>query len=395
MNGPLHGIKILELARTLAGPYCSMILADLGAEVIKVEQPGSGDETRGFIPPTLGGESCYFMSLNRNKRSMTLNLKTEEGRKIVKELVAESDVLIENFRTGTMEKFGLGYSVLKEINPKLVYCGISGFGRTGPMKDDAAYDLLMQGFAGLMSVTGEPHRPPVKVGFSVADLATGMFAAIAILSALYQRELTGQGQAVEASLLESLVSLQTYLATGYFATGKVPKPLGSAHPNVAPYQVFEAQDGHFIIAVPNDGLWVKFCNALGLAELRDHPKFSTNSQRVLHREELVELLNAHAKKYKVEEIVGIIRKEGVPCGPINTIDKVLSHPQVLNRDMVVEVEHPTAGLIKLLGIPMKFSGTPGSVRLAPPLLGEHNLEILKELGYTEEDVARFAAKGVM
>lgn len=395
MAGPLYGIKVIDISRTLAGPYCSMILADLGADVIKVEQPETGDETRGFTPPTWGGESCYYMSLNRNKRGITLNLKTEEGREVLRKLVAKSDVLVENFRTGTMEKFGIGYDVLKEINPRLVYCSVSGFGRTGPMKDDAAYDLLMQGFAGLMSVTGEAGRPPVKVGFSIADLATGLFAAVAVEAALYQRNFTGKGQAVETSLLETLVSLQTYLAIGYLATGKVPQPLGSAHPSVAPYQVFEVKDGYVIIAVPNENLWSKMCDALGLDEIKNDPRFADNSQRVINREELVKVLNAFTRRYKANEIIEILTKAGVPCGPINSIDKVLTHPQVLNREMVVEVEHPTIGLIKLLGIPMKFSETQGSVYMAPPLLGQHNLEVAQELGYSEEDVAGFRAKGVM
>jgi len=393
--GPLNGIKVLDLSRTLAGPYCSMILADLGADVIKVEQPKTGDETRGFTPPMWGSESCYYLSLNRNKRGITLNLKTNEGREVVRKLVAKSDVLVENFRTGTMEKFGLGYEALKEINPRLVYCSVSGFGRTGPMKDDAAYDLLMQGFAGLMSVTGEPNRPPVKVGFSIADLATGIFAAVAIEAALYQRNFTGKGQSVETSLLETLVSLQTYFAIGHLATGKVPQPLGSAHPNVAPYQVFEAKDGFVIIAVPNENLWPKMCNALGLEKMKEDPRFSVNSKRVINREELVNALNDYTRQYEANEIIETLTKAGVPCGPINSIDKVLTHPQVLEREMVVEVEHPTIGLIKLLGIPMKFSETPGSVHMAPPLLGQHTLEVAKELGYSEEDVAQFRSTGVM
>jgi len=395
LAGPLKGIKVLDLSRTLAGPFCTMILGDLGAEVIKVEQPGVGDETRGYAPPVWGGESCYYLSLNRNKRGITLNLKTEEGREIVRKLTVRSDVLVENFRTGTMERFGLGYDVLIELNPRLIYCAVSGFGRTGPMKDEAAYDLLIQGFSGLMSVTGEPGRPPVKVGYSIADLATGLYAAIAITSALYSREKTGKGQYVEASLLDTLVALQTYLAIGFFATGKVPQKMGSAHPNVAPYQVFEAKDGYFIIAVPNDWLWRKMCDALGLAGLKEHPKFATNSDRVLNRGELVEILNEYTRQHKSAEIIEKLKQVGVPCGPINTIDQVLNHPQVIHRGMIAEVEHLTIGLLKLLGIPMKFSETPGSVRLAPPLLGQHTVEIAAELGYSEEDVADFRKRGVM
>lgn len=395
MAGPLTGIKVLELSRTLAGPYCSMILADLGAEIIKVEQPGTGDESRGFAPPYWGGESCYYLSLNRNKRGMTLNLKTKEGQDIVRKLVKDSDVLIENFRTGTMEKFGLGYKSLKETNPQLVYSAVSGFGRTGPMKNDPAYDLLMQGFSGLMSVTGEPGRPPVKVGYSIADLATGMFAAIGVISALYERKKTGRGQMVESSLLETLVSLQAYLAVGYLATGKVPQRMGAAHPNCAPYQVFEAEDGYYIIAVPNDGLWRKMCDALSLDELKEHSKYATNADRVKNRQELEKILTTYTRQHKAEEIMTKLHEAGVPCGPINSIDQILNHPQVLHREMVVDVEHPTAGNIKLLGIPIKLSESPGSIRMAPPMLGQHTHEIAAELGYSDEEVVRFKEQGIM
>lgn len=386
MAGPLSGTKVLDLSRTLAGPFTAMMLGDLGAEVIKVEQPGTGDETRGFVPPTWGDESCYYISLNRNKRGMTLNLKTEEGREIVRELVKESDVLIENFRTGTMEKFGLGYNVLKELNPRLVYCAVSGFGRTGPMKDDAAYDLLMQGFGGLMSVTGEADGAPVKVGFSIVDLATGMYAAIGVMSALFQREKTGLGQMVETSLLESIVSLQSYLAYGYFATGMVPRKWGSAHPNLAPYQAFKAKDGYFIIAITNDGLWRKMCDALELTNLKDHPKFAVNSDRVANRDELIKILSEYSAQHEAKEIIAKLNAVGVPSGPINTIADVLNHQQVLHREMVVDIEHPTIGMIKLLGIPFKLSDTPGEIRLAPPTLGEHTNDILMGLGYSKEKI---------
>lgn len=395
MGGPLEGIKVLELARTLAGPYCSMLLADMGASVIKVEQPVIGDETRGYTPPDLAGESTYYLSFNRNKRGMTLNLKTEKGQEIVKKLVKKSDVLVENFRTGTMEKFGLGYDILKEINPRLIYCAVSGFGRTGPMKDEAAYDLLIQGYAGLMSVTGEYNGPPVKVGFSIADLTTGMYAHSAVVSALYNREKTGLGQYVEVSLLESVVSLQTYLALSHFATGKVPQRYGSAHPTIAPYQLFQASDGDFIIAVPNDWLWRKMCDALGLDDLKNDPKFTTNSDRVTNRNELINRINEYTQQYTAEETISKLKAAGVPCGPLNTIDKVLTDPQVLHREMVLETNHPTIGKLKMLGFPMNFSETPCSIRLAPPLLGQHTTEILNELGYTGEDIKVFKEKGII
>ncbi|WP_342430644.1 CaiB/BaiF CoA-transferase family protein [Neobacillus sp. FSL H8-0543] len=395
MAGPLEGIKVLELSRTLAGPFCSMQLADMGAEVIKVEQPGIGDETRSYIPPEINGESTYFMSLNKNKKGITLNLKTEEGQRIVKQLVKDSDVLIENFRNGTMEKFGLGYEVLKEINPRLVYCAVSGFGRTGPMKDEPAYDLLMQGFGGLMSVTGEEGRAPVKVGFSIVDLATGLYASLGVVLALLSREKTGNGQYVESSLLDTIVSLTNYLGQGVLATGKVPGRLGSAHPNLVPYQAFEAKDGYVIIAVPNDGLWRKMCDALDLHDLKDHPKFVVNVNRVANREELVGILTEYTKSKDSSEIIERLKHAGVPSGPINNIAQLLDHPQVQYREMIQQVEHPTIGMLKMLGIPLKLSATPGSVRKAPPLLGEDTNEVLANLGYSSEDITNFMEKGII
>lgn len=395
MSGPLAGIKVLELARTLAGPYCSMILADMGADVLKVEQPGIGDETRGFTPPALEGESCYYLSLNKNKQGITLNLKTEEGKQIVRELVKDADVLIENFRTGTMEKLGLGYDELKEINPRLVYCAVSGFGRTGPMKNEPAYDVVMQAFGGLMSVTGEPDRPPVKVGFSIVDLTTGMYACIGTLLALWAREKTGRGQFVEASLLESIVSLQTYLAQSVMATGKIPGRLGSGHPNMAPYQVFETKDSYVVIAVTQDRLWRKMCDALGLDDLKEHPKFAVNADRVKNRTELIELMTDFTRSRTTKEISTKLKEAGVPGGPINNIADVLADPQVIHRGMIQEVEHPTIGTLKMLGIPVKLSETPGSVRMAPPTLGQNNIEVLSRLGYSQEDIAVLKDKGVI
>jgi crotonobetainyl-CoA:carnitine CoA-transferase CaiB-like acyl-CoA transferase len=395
MAGPLEGIKVLDLSRTLAGPFCSMQLADMGAEVIKVEQPGLGDETRKFTPPEINGESCYFMSLNKNKKGITLDLKTEEGQRIVKQLVAESDVLIENFRNGTMEKFGLGYDVLREINPRLVYCAISGFGRTGPMKDEPAYDLLMQGFGGLMSVTGEPGRPPVKVGFSIVDLGTGLYATLAVVLALFARERTRIGQYVEASLFETVVSLSNYLGQNALATGKAPERFGSAHPSLVPYQVFETKDGYVTIAVTNDALWRKMCDALELNELKDHPKYALNVNRVANREELVGILTEFTRSKDSSDIIEKLKRAGVPGGPIHDLTQVLSHPQIQSREMIQEVEHPTIGMLKMLGIPIKLSDTPGSVRKAPPLLGENTDEVLSQLGYTSCDIEAFKEKGII
>ncbi|WP_461392848.1 CaiB/BaiF CoA transferase family protein [Desulfosporosinus fructosivorans] len=395
MVGPLQGIKVLELSRTLAGPFASMLLADMGADVLKVEQPGIGDETRGYTPPEIAGESTYYLSLNRNKRGMTLNLKTDAGKEIVRRLVAESDILIENFRNGTMEKLGLGYNELKEINPRLVYCAVSGFGRTGLMKDEPAYDLVLQGFGGLMSVTGEAGSPPVKVGYSIVDLTTGLYASLGVMMALWVREKTGKGQYVEASLLESIVSLQTYLAQGVMATGIAPKRMGSAHPNIVPYQAFETKDGYVIIAIPNDWLWKKMCDALGLNELKDNPKFSVNADRVKYRTELIGLMTVYSKSKTTKEITDKLRAAGVPGGPINDISQVLAEPQIKEREMIVEVEHPTIGMLKMLGIPIKLSETPGSVRIAPPLLGQHTSEVLDHLGYSAEDIVHLKEKGVI
>jgi len=395
MPSPLKGIKVLELSRTLAGPFCSMQLADMGADVIKVEQPDIGDETRSYIPPAINGESTYFMSLNKNKKAMTLNLKSEEGQEIVKKLVAEADVVIENFRNGTMEKFGLGYEVLKEINPRLVYCAVSGFGRTGPMKNEPAYDLLMQGFGGLMSVTGEEDGAPVKVGFSVVDLATGLYASLGVVLALFARQTTGKGQYVESSLLDTIVSLSNYLGQSVLSTGNVPKRMGSAHPNLVPYQAFESKDGHVIIAVPNDGLWRKMCDALDLPHLKDHHKYALNVNRVAHRDELVEILTDFTKKRESAEIIQKLKDAGVPSGPINDLSQLFAHPQVQSRELIQEVEHPTIGLLKMIGVPIKLSETPGSVRKAPPLLGENTETVLADLGYSPEEIATFKEKGIV
>lgn len=395
MVAALDGIKVVELSRTLAGPFCSMQLADMGAEVVKVEQPGVGDETRGYIPPEINGEATYFLSLNKNKKSITLNLKTGEGQRIVKQLVKDADVLIENFRNGTMEKFGLGYDILKEINPGLVYCAISGFGRTGPLKDAPAYDLLMQGFGGLMSVTGEAGRAPTKAGYSIVDLATGLYASYGVVLALLHRVKSGKGQYIEVSLLDTIVSLSNYLGQSVLATGKAPGRMGSAHPNLVPYQAFETKDSYVIIAVPNDWLWKKMCDALELTDLKDHPKYALNVNRVANREELVGLLTDYTKSKETSEIVKKLSDAGVPSGPINDLVQLLAHPQVQNREMIQEIEHPTIGMLKMLGIPLKLSETPGAIRKAPPLLGEDTNDVLKHLGYSNEEINDLKEKGIV
>lgn len=392
---PLEGIKVLDMSRTLAGPYCTMLLGDQGAEVIKIEQPGKGDESRRFTPPTWNGESCYYLSSNRNKRSVTVNLKSEKGKEIIYKLAKEADVLVENYRTGTMDKLGFGYEKMKEMNPKLVYCSISGFGRTGPEKNRAGYDLLLQGFGGLMSVTGEPDRGPSKAGMSIVDLSTGLFAVYGILTALFAAQKTGKGQFVDVSLLDGQISLLNYLATGYLATGKPAGRMGAAHPSIVPYQAFRAKDMNIILAVANDGLWVKCCEAFGWNDLLEDSRFQKNIDRVAHRNEIVSIISERLITMESKAIFEKMDKAGVPCGPIHTIDQIVNHPQVAAREMMIEIEHPIVKNLKVPGFPIKLSETPAKVRYHPPLLGEHTEEVLQELGYTSDEIQRFKNENVV
>lgn len=395
MTLPLEGIKVLDLSRILTGPYCTMMLADMGAEVIKVEAPGTGDDTRQWGPPFINGESAYFLSINRNKKSITVNLKSVHGKEILHRLVKQSDVLVENFRPGTMEKLGIGYDKLREINPRIVYCSISGFGQDGPARDKPGYDVLAQAMGGLMSCTGEPGGPPVKAGFAIADIGAGMWAAFGILAALMAREKTGFGQAVDTSLLEAQVSWHAYMAGNFFASGKNPRKLGSAHPNIVPYQAFSASDQYFIVAVGNDSLWQKFCQVTGLEHLTNDPKFATNPKRVENRDELVGIIQERLLTKTASEWVEALEAAGIPAGPINDFEQVYKDPQVLHRKMLVEAEHPVAGRIKMTGIPVKLSGTPGQIRTAPPLLGQHTEEVLISLGYSTEQIAEFRNSGTL
>jgi crotonobetainyl-CoA:carnitine CoA-transferase CaiB-like acyl-CoA transferase len=394
MSAPLDGIRVIELSRHLAGPFASMTLGDLGADVLKVEPPGRGDDTRGF-PPFWNGESCYFLSANRNKRSITLNLGSSDGQEILRRLVADADILIENFRAGTMERWGLGYDDLREINPRLIFCTISAVGSDGPDRDRAGVDLLMQAYAGLMSITGEEGRPPVRVGTSVVDLTAGANAVQAILAALYVRERTGAGQRVESSLLEGQVSWLTYHAVSHFASGETPGRLGSAHGSVAPYGAFPTGDGYLVVAVATDALWRRFCLAIERPDLVDEPRFATNPMRCQNRDDLEPELIAVLASESAVEWANRMDAAGVPCSPVNSIDTVLSLPQVLHRQMVVDTPRSDIPDLRLPGIAIKLSETPGTVRLAPPRLGEHTRHVLAGLGYDEAAMDQLSEGGVI
>jgi crotonobetainyl-CoA:carnitine CoA-transferase CaiB-like acyl-CoA transferase len=386
MKKALDGIKVLDLSRALAGPYCTMMLADMGAEVIKVEMPGTGDDSRAWGPPFVEGESAYFMSINRNKKSITLDMKGSKAIEIIMKLIKGSDVLVENFRPGAMERLGLAYQQVKAVNPRLVYCSISGFGQNGPYRMLPGFDQVLQGMGGLMSITGEPDGPPVKVGVPIADITAGMFAAYGIAIALFNREKTGSGQMVDISLLDSQVALLTYRAGSFFASGEIPKRVGSGHPVIVPYQAFKARDVYINIAVGNDQLWEKFCKAVGLEDIMNDHRFATNAKRVQNRDAVVKAVGDLIATKNGEEWLKILTDAGIPCGPIYTVDKIFSDPQVMYRQMVAELHHPKAGTIKVTGNPVKLSDTPGEPSVAPPLLGQHTQEVLERLGYSAKEI---------
>ncbi len=392
---PLKGVRVLDLSRVLAGPYCSMTLSDLGAEVIKVEIPGRGDDTRAY-PPFVNGVSSYYLSLNRGKKSMTLNLKEEEGVKVLHRLVKECDIVLENFRPGVTKRLNVDYETLKGIKKDLIYCSISSYGQTGPYASWPGYDLIIQGMSGLMGITGEKGRPPVRVGVAVTDLNAGMYGVIAILSALRVRDQQGIGQHLDISMMDAAVSWMTYVAGSYFANGKVPLRMGGAHPSIVPYQVFETSDGKYLLlGCGNDRLFGLLCTVIDMENLVNDPLYSKNENRVENRETLIPLIQESFMASPRDFWLTKLREIGVPCAPVNSIDEVFADPQLLHRGMLVEMNHPEIGDIKQIGAPLKFSETPCQIELPPPLLGEHTEEVLLELGgYSKVEVDELRKKGV-
>lgn len=392
---PLAGVRVLDLGRHLAGPTAAMWLGDLGADVVKIENPERGDDGRTAGPPWYRGESAFFLAANRNKRSLALDLKRPEGQAVFRRLAASADVVVENFRPGVMDALNIGYDRVSAENPRIIYCSISGFGKDGPFADRPGLDQIIQGFSGLMSVTGFEGGEPVRVGIPVADLLTGLFGAYGVLAALQARERTGRGQRVETSLLESMVGMLGFQATRYLNGGDIPPPAGNHHPINAPYGVFRARDGYLTIGATGDKRWPKFCEVIGAPEFLEDERFATNGGRHAHRLELAELIAEKLQARSAEEWEVILNAAGIPCGPIYRVDQALDHPQVRHRQMVVEREHPTAGPIRLLGLPVKLSDTPGGIDRVPPLLGQHSAEVLREADYSEEEIAALAAQGIV
>ena len=388
MSGPLDGLTVLDFTRVLSGPYCTMQLADMGARVIKVEQPGKGDDTRAWGPPFVNGESAYFLSINRNKESLTLDLKSAAARDVIDRLLARTDVLVENFRPGTMARLGLGYEEIAARFPRLVYCSISGFGQTGPRSREAGYDAVVQAEGGLMSITGDAAGTPYRLGVAISDIVSGMFAAQGIAFALLARERTGKGQLVDVGMLDATVALLTYQAGNYFATGTTPGRMGNRHPTIVPYETFEAADGDFVIAVGNDEQWRRLCVAADLAPLAGDDRFATNRARMANYEVLRPLLATRLATASRREWVEKLRGAGVPCGSVRDVAEVLMDPHIDARGMVQLIEHAVAGAVRVTGVPINLSETPGSVRTAPPRLGEHTTAILEEVGVTAAEIEK-------
>ena len=405
MPGPLEDIRVLDLTRILAGPTCTQLLGDLGADVIKIERPGAGDDTRKWGPPYVtdkeGGnttESAYYLSSNRNKRSLAIDIAKPAGQALARRLVAHCDVMVENFKVGDMARYGLGYADLKEANPRLIYCSITGFGQTGPYAQRAGYDMLAQGLGGIMSMTGEPDRPPMKVGVGIADIMCGMYATVAILGALHYRHRTGEGQYIDLSLLDTQVAWLANAGLNYLTSGEVPQRIGNEHPNIVPYNVMAASDGHVILAAGNDSQYVKFCDFAGVPELSKDPRFVTNEQRVMNRQVLYALLEPVLRRKAQKEWVEGLAKLGVPCSPVNTVDQAFADPQVRARSMLIKMVHPLAGKgeIDLIANPIRYSTTPVEYRKAPPCLGQQSEEILRELlGLDQAAIAELRRNAVI
>ncbi len=392
----LAGVRVLDLSRVLAGPYCTMVLGDLGADIVKIENPDGGDDTRSWGPPFVGGESAYFLAVNRNKRSLTLNLKEPRGQEVFRQLAARSDVLVENMRPGTLERLKLDVATLRAENPRLITCSISAFGRTGPYRDDPGYDFTLQALGGLMSVTGDPEGEPTKVGVALVDVITGLFAVTAILAALRTRDSSGVGQHVDVSLLESELAALVNVSSAFLVSGQRPRRYGNAHASIVPYQVFRARDRSFALAAANDRQFATLCVHLGHPDWVEDERFATNPARVVHREALVDLLTRAFASRDAHDWVEILRAAGLPCAPINHMDEVFDHEQVRALGVVEEVPHPNAGTIPIVRSPFHLSDTPPTIRLAPPTLGQHNEEILRDvLGRSAAEVAELKRMGAI
>ncbi len=392
---PLDNVFVLDLSRILSGPFCTMMLGDMGATVVKVEPPPRGDDTRLWGPPFVNGISTYFLSINRNKKSIGLNLKSPEGVEVLWKLVERADVLVENFRPGVLEKLGFGYDAVSKRNPRIIYASISGYGQTGPYKDRPGYDVVAQGESGVVDLTGEPDRQPVKVGASIADIVAGLYTYQGILLALLARHRSGKGQRIDIALLDSLISVLTYQAESYFATGKSPKRLGTRHPSIVPYETFETKDGFVNVGAANEKQWQNFCRALGFPDLAFDPRFNTMAGRLTNYTELREILGAEMKKITRAEAFELLAKYELPVGPINTVAEVLEDPHVHAREMVQELTHPEYGPLRYVGIPVKMSDTPGEMQSPPPRFGEHNRAVLKNLGYDDRAIDTLAAGNVL
>ena len=395
MQGPLAGFTILDLTRVLSGPYCTMVLADLGARVIKLEQPGKGDDTRHWGPPFIGEESAYFLSINRNKESVTLDFKPAGGREIFERLVTGADVLVENFRPGTLERTGLGWDALHQRHPRLVYASISGYGQTGPRKNEAGYDAVMQAEGGLMSITGDPDGPGYRMGVAITDMVAGLYCAQGITAALLARERTGVGQRVDIGMLDTTAALLTYQAANYFTTGKTPGRRGNLHATIAPYEPFTTQDGEIVVAVGNDEIWKRFCAAIGLPEMADDVRFATNRDRIANYSVMRPPIDRAFRTATSAQWVSRLNTAGVANGEVRDIAQMLTDPQLAARDMIATLMHPTVGATRVIGAPIKLSETPASVRTAPPVLGQHTDGVLSEFGYSADEIAKLRESRVI